>query len=207
MATNPLVTMLMAALILKDPIRTNQRIGMIFSFLGVAIVISHGFLNMLLHFKISVGDLIILGANLCWALYSVLSRRYVKKSTPLMTTAMTMSIGALILLAFSGSSLASFELLNQNWQVYAALIYMALFGSVLAYLFWNYGIAQLGAGPISIFFNLVPVFTVVISIVAGQSISLLQIIGGMVVIFGVLISVNFIKLPVYFKKLATNEEA
>ena len=204
MATNPLVTVLMAAMILKDPIRANQRVGMILSFLGVAVVITHGSLSMLLQLKIASGDWIILGANICWALYGVLGRRFIKNSSPLMTTAITMSIGTVVLLLFASSSISAVQLLNQSWQVYTVLVYMALFGSVLAYLFWNYGIAHLGVGQTSVFFNLVPVFTVGISVCIGQHVSLLQVLGGMIVIMGVLISSNIIKLPIISSTLSKN---
>ncbi|MHB1221930.1 MAG: DMT family transporter, partial [Gammaproteobacteria bacterium] len=182
--------------ILKDPIRFNQRVGMFISLIGVIFVVTHGSLEMLLRLKIAFGDWITMAANICWALYGVLGRRYLKNSKPLMTTAATMLVGSLVLIAFSfyGSSVT--PLLHQTWQVYTALIYMAVFGSVLAYLFWNYGIAKLGAGNTSLFFNLVPIFTVFISMLMGQPISALEIFGGSVVILGVLISANFIKLPI-----------
>ncbi|MGQ3892715.1 DMT family transporter [Legionella sp. CNM-4043-24] len=195
MATNPIVTLLLAAIILKNTIQANQKAGMIFSLIGVVIVISNGSISMLSQVKISFGDLIILCANICWALYGVLARRFVKNSSPLITTAVTMGIGTIILLFFSINSITASEILNQDWQVYAALLYMAIFGSVLAYLFWNYGIEHLGASNTSIFFNLVPVFTVIISLVGGGHISNMQILGGVLVLTGVLISSGFIRFP------------
>lgn len=195
MATNPIVTMLLAALILNDTIRANQRLGMLFSLIGVIVVITHGSLALLLQLKIALGDWIIMAANICWALYGVLGRRYLKNSKPLITTAATMALGSIALIIFSGYEASITQLTNQSWQVYFSLIYMAVFGSVLAYLFWNYGILHLGVGNTSIFFNLVPVFTVLISIGMGQPILLVQTIGGVLVILGVLVSSNVIELP------------
>lgn len=196
MATNPLVTLILASFLLKEPIHLNQRIGIFFSLMGVVIVVTHGSLEMLLHLKIAVGDLVIMAANICWGLYGVLSRRYIKNSKPLITTASTMVIGTLFLMLFAINSDTSInQLTNQAWSVYVAILFMGIFGSVLAYLFWNYGIANLGAGQTSIYFNFVPVFTVLISIGFGQHVSLLQISGGLCVILGVLISANVIRLP------------
>lgn len=196
MATNPLVTLILAAFILHEPIRLNQRIGIFCSLIGVIIVVTQGSLEMLFHLKIAVGDLIIMAANVCWGLYGVLSRRYIKNSKPLITTALTMVIGTLLLMLFAfNSDISMNQLTNQAWSVYFAILFMGIFGSVLAYLFWNYGIANLGAGQTSIYFNLVPVFTVLISIGFGQQVTLLQICGGLFVIFGVLISANVIRFP------------
>lgn len=191
MATNPLVTVLISAFILKDTIRINQYIGMCLSLVGVIMVVTQGKWVMLRHFHIALGDWIIMGANVCFALYGVLCRRYLKESKPLITTAMTMIIGALTLLLCASLSPSPSAWLHQSWEVYAALLHMALFGTVLAYLFWNSGIIYLGINQTVIFFNLVPVFTVLIAMMLGQPILLIQILGGILVLMGVLISTNF----------------
>ena len=191
MATNPLVTVLMSAFILKDTIRMNQYVGMLLSLVGVIIVITQGKWVMLRHFQIASGDWIIMGANVCFALYGVLCRRYLKEGKPLITTAMTMIIGAVTLLLCASLTTLSSAWLHQGWPVYAALLHMALFGTVLAYLFWNSGIIYLGINQTVIFFNLVPVFTVLIAIMLGQPILLLQILGGILVLMGVLISTSY----------------
>jgi drug/metabolite transporter (DMT)-like permease len=191
LATNPLVTVLMSAFILKESIRMNQYIGMCLSLMGVILVITQGKWVMLRHFQIASGDWIIMGANVCFALYGVLCRRYLQESKPLITTAMTMIIGAVTLLLCVGLAPSSSAWIHQNWPVYAALLHMALFGTVLAYLFWNSGIIYLGINQTVIFFNLVPVFTVLIAMMLGQPILLIQILGGISVLLGVLISTQF----------------
>lgn len=54
------------------------------------------------------------------------------------------------------------QLAKENAPVAVAIVAMALFGSVLAYLWWNQGIARIGTTRTAIFINLVPVFTVLI---------------------------------------------
>lgn len=204
MATNPPLTMLLAGLFLKETMRINQKVGAFISLIGVAIVITHGSLTELLHFQLSVGDMIVMLANICWALYGVLARCYLKQSTPLITTASTMFIGAVILMLIAGYNLNTSMLqafIHQPFNMYGALIYMIIFGTVLAYLFWNYSISQLGAGKTSIFFNLIPVVTTMLAIFLGQTVTSVQIIGGVGVIFGVLLSTNVLKSPLGFLKL------
>jgi drug/metabolite transporter (DMT)-like permease len=190
MATNPLVTSLLAAILLKEPIQTNQRIGMALSLVGVILVISQGSIDKLIHLQISTGDFIIMLANISWGFYGVLSRRYLKDSKPLITTAMTMIFGTLVLVLLASTEFSWQAVVNQNISVYLSLIFMAIFGSVLAYLFWNYGITHLGAAYTSRFFNLVPVATVGISFLGNEEVLFLQIIGGVLVIIGVLYSNN-----------------
>ena len=195
MGTNPLVTLILAAIFLKEPVTTNQRVGVLFSLIGVLVVITNGSLDQLMHLKIAFGDWVIIGANLCWASYSVAGRRYLKESKPLITTAITMIIGSIILLCLviPGTSFA--QLIDQSKPVYAALMYTVFFGTVLAYLFWNYGIKHLGASKTAVFFNIVPIVAVIHSIIMGHAIYPVQIAGGLCVIFGVLLSINIINLP------------
>lgn len=188
MATNPLITVLLSALILKNPIRLNQYVGMSLSFLGVILVITQGKWIMLRHFHIALGDWIIMGANVCFALYGVWCRRYLKDSKPLMTTAMTMILGVIILVLCSLLVPSQLTWFHQGWLVYVSLLHMAFFGTVLAYLFWNSGIIYLGINQTVVFFNLVPVFTVLIAIMLGQPILLPQVFGGTLVLIGVLLS-------------------
>jgi drug/metabolite transporter (DMT)-like permease len=75
----------------------------------------------------------------------------------------------------------------------ASILFMGAFGTVLAYIFWNRGIRSIGVADTAIFFHLVPVFTVLLSFILGQDVTLVQIGAGLVVIFGVMISSGALK--------------
>lgn len=195
MGTNPLITMMLAAIFLKEPIHTGQRIGMLFSLIGVFMIITNGTLTQLFHLKIAAGDVIIMAANICWASYGVIGRRYLNDSKPLLTTATTMVIGSIALLFIGSFQVNLPDLFNQPTQLYVSLFYIAICGTVLAYLFWNFGMNHLGVSTTSVFFNLVPVVAVIIAMLSGQSMTFIQMLAGMSVIFGVLLSTRVIKLP------------
>ena len=194
MATNPPLTMFFATFLLQEKMNGAQKLGAMISLLSVAIVITQGSIQALLQLQFSFGDLIVMLANICWAFYNVLSKRYLKDSMPLITTTSTMLISTIFLLIIGGAGQmeAFHNLFEQTSTVYFPLIYMVVLGTVAAYLFWNYGISRLGAGKTAIFFNLIPIVTTVISFFQGQTISMIQIIGGLSVIFGVLLSTKAI---------------
>ena len=185
MATNPIVTVILSAIFLRERIRVRQGIGMFVSLLGVIFVLTGGYLDKL--GAISSGDTLVLGGNVCWALYGVLGRRYVKNSTPLGTSAITMVIGALCFLPFASTHHAATSggMVTQAWL---AIVFMAVCGSVLSYLWWNRGIAQIGANRTSIFNNLVPVATMVTAAFTGESIIAAQLMGAALVIIGVVLT-------------------
>ncbi|MEP2783626.1 MAG: EamA family transporter [Pseudoruegeria sp.] len=188
MATTPISANIVEALINKKRPDFLRVIGMAISLLGVALVVTNGQI-VSGHISFASGDLVILAGSIAWAVYTVGTRVFVSDSTPLETTAWTMLFGTIGLgvMAFavevpiadmqSGSSLS-----------HLACLYMGIAGSVLAYLFWNVGVATRGPGKTSIFFNFVPVFALVVAAVLGQLPSAIQLLGVFVTICGVLIA-------------------
>ncbi|MFJ6209239.1 DMT family transporter [Lysinibacillus sp. NPDC092081] len=186
MGLNPILTTIFARIILKDSITIKQVVGILFALIGVLLVITHGSIETIKTLSISGGDSIIFAGNVCWALYGVLGRRFIKDATPLSTTTYTMITGAVSLIVVSLFTSNPVSLPNISIGAWGAIAFMAFFTSVLGYLWWNQGIKEIGASKTSLFFNLVPVVTMIISFVIGTPITVFQIIGAMLVIVGVL---------------------
>jgi len=186
MATNPLLTTLIAGVVLGERPTSRHLAALPLALLGVVVVISGGSMARLASLQISHGDLLMLGADLVWAFYNVLGRRFMPAASAITNTTLVMSAGAILLLcvaAFDGGTLSL-----PGATATAALMVMALGGTVLAYLFWNTGIAHLGAGRTALFLNLVPVFAMLIGVVAGSTPTQVQLIGGVMVLGGVSIA-------------------
>jgi drug/metabolite transporter (DMT)-like permease len=194
MGTNPLVTAIFAYFILKNPITKQQMLGISFALVGVILVLTQGSLEIIQTLSISKGDLLILAGNLCWALYGVLGRKYLNGSSSMETTTYTMIVGSLCLLILGAFSPSPQLLSHATWSAWGAILFMALFTSVLGYLWWNKGMATIGASNTSLFFNLVPVVTMILSILTGALITLPQVIGTCLVIVGVLTASGFLSL-------------
>ena len=192
MGTNPLMVMLLARLVDGDAISRQQKIGAVLGLLGVAAVVV-GSWNNLIHLQVSRGDGLVLLANLCWGLYTVLLRR-VHGVRPLVLTTVTTVAGAagLAVIASAEHGLAAVQAASPG--VWSALGYLAMFGSVLAFLFWNWGVSMLGAHRTSIFFNLVPLFAVLTSLGLGGSVAMSQLVGGGFIIAGVLSATGVLRL-------------
>ena len=194
MGTNPLVTALFAYFILKNPITKQQMLGITFALIGVILVLTQGSLEIIRTLSISKGDLLILAGNICWALYGVLGRKYLNGSSSMETTTYTMVIGSLCLMILTVFLPSPQPLSYVTLSAWGAILFMALFTSVLGYLWWNKGMATIGASNTSLFFNLVPVVTMILSIITGSIISLPQIIGTCLIILGVLTASGFMRL-------------
>lgn len=177
MALNPLLTTLLAFLMLGEHPTPRQMAAFPLGLAGVAVVVLGGGASL----HVATGDLLMLGANLCWAAYNVLGRKLMPKdASGVANTTGIMLAGALVLLLAAGLSGAPLALPGP--QAGAALVLMAVGGSVLAYLFWNAGLTRLGAGRTALFLNLVPVSSMLIAAVGGTSPTLAQVLGGAVVL-------------------------
>jgi len=186
MATNPLITTLLATMFFGERPTLRQLLALPLALIGVAVVITHGHPARLVTLHVDHGDLLMLAANVSWALYNVLGRRYMPQGSALGNTTWVMTAGAVLLLAIaiaSGDSVAIPDL-----HASLALAVMVAGGTVLAYLFWSMGIARLGATRTSIFINLVPVFEMLISASFGAPPTMAQLAGGLLVLGGVSIS-------------------
>ncbi|PEB48526.1 EamA family transporter [Bacillus pseudomycoides] len=194
MATNPLVTTILASVILRERIVKRQAIGMLFALLGVIFVITQGAFSALQNLAFSKGDFYILLGNICWGLYGVLGRKFIKNGNPLQTTTYTMTVGALAFIMVSFMQKSVVPIPEVPLFAWLSILFMAIGMSVLGYLWWNKGIAQIGAAKTSLFFNLVPVVTMLISFVEGVNITTAQCLGMILVITGVLYSSGFLAI-------------
>jgi len=189
MSLSPIVTSLLSSVLSKKWITKKQGISLIISLGGVVLVITHGSLDRLIQLNVNHGDLIIVMAMLVWSSYTVFSQKLSDWTATLPYTQITMAGGLFALLIFS---LIHVE--NRAWQEVQILsvigmvevLYLGLFATVIGYLFWIQGVFALGSAKASIFFNLVPVFAALISMVFGQAIMPLQLIGMAIVLRSIL---------------------
>ena len=189
MAFYPAMTAIMSSLLSGEKILPRQLLGFAISLSGVVVIVTHGSLHNLLTLSVSSGDLIMLVGCACFALYSVIPKRFVHNVPSLLLTASTIIVGALML-TLTASIVSNDLFIVPSTNVSLTIVAMALFGSVLAYMWWNQGIARIGATRAAIFGNLIPVFSSLIGVALGQSLSIAQLVGAALVITGVIATMN-----------------
>jgi len=181
MGTNPLVVALLAAWTLGERPNLRHLIALPFAFVGVAVVVMGGHGASL---SLSAGDMLMIGANLAWATYNVMARRYMPVGSPVGNTAAIMIFSAVGLSA--AAYLLDTPITMPSTPVGLDIIVISIGGTVMAYLAYNHGIAKLGSGKAALFMNLVPVFAMASSAALGIVPTLIQVLGGCVVIASVI---------------------
>ncbi|MBM7868431.1 EamA family transporter [Heliobacterium gestii] len=187
-AINPLVTALFSALLLKERIRPLQAAGFFLSFIGVVTVVSRGSLEVLRGLTFNPGDVILLGAPLSWALYSVLGKKMLGQFSPLVATAYATLFGTALLLPAALIEAARVGTTGGFSGIgWLAILQLALLGTVLGFVWWYEGVKTIGPGPSAIFINLVPVFALIFGVlILHEQVAWPQLAGGALVITGVL---------------------
>lgn len=142
-----------------------QVVGMVVSFLGVLLVISDGRPEMLLGLEVRAGDVWVLLAVAAWSIYSVLLRRHPVPMDPLAQLTVLVMFGLPFVLPLYLWELAQGMVMAPVPGNLVIVCYTAVFPGVLAYYFWNRGVAGVGAGVAGQYTYLVPILTALLSTV------------------------------------------
>lgn len=186
----PALTLALSALVLRERLRLVQWSGLALSILGALWVITDGQVFALTQLQWNLGDGIMLGAVASWAVYSIAITRYLSLF-PTFSVLLVMTGLAAVILA---------PLVILEWAVLGVptvsatehlpgLIYLGVFPGLLALLFYNRAVQQLGASRASMFLNFLPVATMAGAVLMlDAQVTLPKITGALVVVLGVIIT-------------------
>jgi drug/metabolite transporter (DMT)-like permease len=165
-----------------------QLAGITISLAGVFTIILGGDLTALADIRFNKGDIMLAGALMSFGLYSALMpRRPVTHQLSLIT--FTTGCGALLLLPFAVWEYSTGFTLKFDTVTIGTVIYVVVFPSALAYLFFNRGIALIGPNRAAPFFHLMPVFGSAMAILLlGEEPRLFHLIGYLLVLAGIVIA-------------------
>lgn len=179
----PAAVIVISWLLFGEKITLRQGVGVVVAISGAFFVVLRGQLNTLLQLSFVQGDLLILLAVSLYALYSVLLRKR-PLLHPLSFLTFTFGAGVVMLLPLYLWELSTGARAVMSAPTYLAILYVAIFPSILAYICWNSGIAQVGANRAGLFVNLVPVFASFFSIIfLGERLQPFHLVG-LLFIFG-----------------------
>jgi drug/metabolite transporter (DMT)-like permease len=188
---NPAVLVLFSFLFLKERISLKNSFGLFISLLGVLLVLTNGQLQLIFHINYNQGDLLMLVAILVWTIYSIIGRK-TKSIPPIAATSISVLFALIIMLPIILVSGITFNY-NLSNQAIIGIVYMGIFPSVGSFIFWNVSLRHIDASKAGIYLNLITVFTAIISLLLGNIISFIQILGGILVFTGVYLTNQKVK--------------
>ena len=168
--TLPLNIVVAAMIVLGAAVSARQALGLIAGGLGFVLIVLRGEVADLSALGLNLGDAMIWVGVFCHALFSILlPRRPMLLSLPAFLTVMFF-VGSVTTFPLHLWEIANGEAMPLTWTALAAIVYVALFASVLAQLFWAAGVARVGATRAGYFIYLTPVFGAAIAVaVLGET--------------------------------------
>lgn len=184
---NPALTILFSTKILKTSINKIELLGILIAFLGVAYLILKGNITSFSNIQFNFGDILILTANVFFALHHVWVKKYASTISNLNFTFLTSLcclLGFLILLPASGME----NLMTHTLSFWMAVFGIGCLGTALAYFLWQKGVQIAGADKAGIYMNIVPLSAALFAIFFRENLYNYHLIGGLCIVIGLLIS-------------------
>ena len=162
-STQPIITVILVWIFLKEQLSWVQGCGILFAFLGVLVMLSKGNWLLLTQMQFNAGDVIVVAAMFGLATYSIKVRKLPNELTTIESLFAIILTGCLVLLPFYVIETLCYRSVPVSFVSVWSILGMAFFVVVLGMLAWNKGIQLLGPAVSSVFLNLIPVFGALLS--------------------------------------------
>ena len=193
MALSPVMTMVLARIVLGEALGPWQGVGAVLALAGMVVIVTRGDPAALLSLDLNPGELWVVGSALCWALYTVMLRRSKFQLELLPLLVLLLGAGAVAALPFYLFELANGERSALHMDGLLALAYVAGPGGALMYLLYNRSVEALGAGRASMLLYLQSVFVAILAyLLLGESLHGYDMAGAAFIVAGLVLA-NLIK--------------
>ena len=183
----PTIVLVLSALFLKQKITGQQIIAILVTYIGLAIIfLSSGGITDVASEDLFIGATFIALCAISYAFYLVGANYLIPSIGSKRVTTISLTVSCFSVLIHYFLVQPSFNIFSFPWQVYVISFCMAILATVIPSFLINEAIARLGAPTVSIIGSLGPVSTIVLSMIfLGESLTLIQFGGALVIICGV----------------------
>jgi len=186
-AATPVLVALFAVVARSDVLTPMKLAGVLVSFVGVAIVVASG-PGLSIGGSI-VGEVITLGAAFCWSIYTAFAGPYLRRISPLRSTAWATIAGTVVLAPVAILQLGTVDLGRAGPEVAGAIVYSGMLAAGISNVVVSNGIKVVGPTRTAALQFLVPALAVVLAAVfLLEPIRPGQVLGGLVIVAGVVLT-------------------
>ena len=186
-ASIPIFMAILGLVVLGERLAWFRVVGILVAAFGVLLVVSRGDLSAVLAGRFGTqGDILVLISAPNWAVFSALSRSGLKKHPSTLMMFYVMSFGWIFnsILFLTGPGIS--QLSSIPWNGWVAILFLGIFCSGIAYVFWYDALKVLPVAQTGAFLYLEPVITVIVAaLVIREVILLATLLGGITILFGV----------------------
>lgn len=178
----PVFTAVLAGIVLRERLGLRGFAGLALAVVGLYLVVTPSGAT---DGDRLLGDALYVAGAALWGVYSVLARFASRRFNAVSTSLYGIALGTLILVPLAILEGGLGTLRGAPMAALAGIGYLAVFGSVAAFVLLNLGVARIGAARASAFALLVPIVGVLSSVaLLGEELGPLTLIGGLTVLVG-----------------------
>lgn len=186
-AATPVLVAILAVIARSDVLTPLKLAGVLVSFVGVAIVIASG-PGLSIGGSI-VGEVITLAAAFCWSIYTAFAGPYLRRISPLRSTAWATIAGTVVLAPVAILQLGTVDLGRAGPEVAGAIVYSGMLAAGISNVVVSNGIKVVGPTRTAALQFLVPALAVVLAaLFLREPIRPGQVLGGLVIVAGVVLT-------------------
>lgn len=186
-ATTPVFMALLGWTVLRERLSGMAILGIVVAAAGVLVVVSGGDLSAVAAGRFgTVGDFLVLLSSPNWAIFSVLSRRGLRRYPPALMMFLVMTSGWLLTTVLFLAGPGPGDLARLSPAGWAAMAFLGIFCSGAAYVFWYDALHQLPASQVGAFLYIEPLIAVIVAAaLLGEPVTFAVLAGGAAILVGV----------------------
>lgn len=178
----PGITAVYAIFINSERLSGKRAAYLSIGILGAIWIVIRGNLDTLLSFNFNKGDGIFLVGCLFTALQNPLTKRLYKQEPMSVMTFWLLLSGSILLGAFSFHEFDEIEWTEMSWKVYPAIVYLALFSTLISFFIRQKVVIEIGATKVSSYGLLAPFFVIIFSLLFGMESFTFGLLPGMALV-------------------------
>jgi len=188
-STIPVMIIFFSSLLKIEKTNFYQIMGVIFSMLGVLVIVTQLNGEKIKELSFNKGDLSIIVAMLSWALYSALLKKKKLELSQLSLLQVIISSGLIFLLPIYIIEMNQGRFVTFELPFILTLIYVVLFPGLASFICWIKGIGLIGANRSGIFLHLMPIFSTIMAIlIFNEKFMIFHLVGVILIISGIVLS-------------------
>ena len=187
--TFPVMIIVISRFLFGEKISLRRALGMVVVVTGVVLLITDGQLSDLASLTFAPGDLFMLAAATIFAIYSILVRNRPKGMSLQTFQFATFGIGVAFLAPAFVLERALTPALELGPGAVAAIVYVGIGSSLIAFVSWNKAIELIGASRAGIVYYSLPVFAGALAfLVLGEAVGLSHLIAAVLILVGIIMA-------------------
>ena len=193
-STIPVMIIFISSILNIEKTNKFQILGVIFSLLGVVIIITQTRIDIITNLSFNKGDLTMVVAMFSWATYSALLKKKKHNLSQLSLLQVIISAGLIFLVPIYIVEVNMGYKINLDIPFMLTLAYVVLFPGLASFIFWIKGIAIIGANRSGVFLHLMPILSAIMAmLIFDEKFMLHHFLGGIFIFIGIILSNKKIK--------------